>query len=205
MVLQMDFIEKVKGFMLEPSKTFDALKEESLEEATKYYSVLAAVYSALLALLLTFAGNFFGPMMGFGNTEILKDTGTGIGSAIIIFVVLMIILIAGAFIGGAITHIFVYIVGGRRGITQTIKAGMYGSTPSLLFGWIPVIEFIAMIWSLVAEIIGIRQLHELTTGKAISVVILMIITTLILTIVLVVVLSLFFITNSRTENIMTMP
>ncbi|HLB71654.1 MAG: YIP1 family protein [Candidatus Methanoperedens sp.] len=188
----MDFIEKVKGFLLEPSKTFDALKEESLEEATKYYAVLAAVYSALLALLLTFAGNLIGPMMGFGNMGMIKGAGAGIGSAIIIFVVFMIILIAGAFIGGAITHIFVYIVGGRRGIAQTIKAGMYGSTPSLLFGWIPVIEFIAMIWSLVAEIIGIRQLHELTTGKAISVVILMIITAIILTIVLAAVIAILF-------------
>jgi len=62
----------------------------------------------------------------------------------------------------------------------------------LLFGWIPVIEFIAMIWSLVAEIIGIRQLHELTTGKAISVVILMIITAIILTIVLAAVIAILF-------------
>jgi hypothetical protein len=42
----MDFIEKVKGFLLKPSKTFDALKEEPLEEAVKYYAVIAAVYSA---------------------------------------------------------------------------------------------------------------------------------------------------------------
>jgi hypothetical protein len=185
----MDFIEKVKGFLLEPSKTFDALKEEPFEEALKYYTVLAAVYSALLALLLAFAGNLVGTLMGFrnmgikigggtlyaGNLGMMMGAGTGIGAAITFFVRFMIIAILGAFIGGAILHIFVYIVGGRRGITQTIKACMYGSTPSLLFGWLPVINFIAMIWSLVALIIGIRQLHELTTGKAILVVILPII------------------------------
>src|SRR3989337_1875312 len=98
----MDFIEKVKGFLLEPSKTFDALKEEPLEEATKYYAILAAIYSALLALLLTFAGNLVGPMMGFGNMEMMKGAGAGIGFAIIIFVALMIVLIAAAFIVGAI-------------------------------------------------------------------------------------------------------
>lgn len=197
----MDFIEKVKGFLLEPSKTFDALKEEPLEEATKYYAVLAALYSALLALLLTFAGNLAGPMMDFGNMGIMKEAGTGIGSAIIIFVALMIFLIAGAFIGGAITHIFVYIVGGRSGIVQTIKAGMYGSTPSLLFGWIPVIEFIVLIWSLAAEVIGIRQLHELTTWKAISVVILMIISAIILTIALAAVIAILFSFNMSTNSI----
>jgi hypothetical protein len=168
----MDFIEKVKGFLLEPSKTFDALKEEPLEEALKYYAVIAAIYSALLALLLAFAGNLVGTMMGFGNMGVKIGAGTGIGAAITFFVMYVIIRIVGVFIGGAILHIFVYIVGGRRGIAQTIKAGMYGSTPSLLFGWLPVINFLAIIWSLVAQIIGIRQLHELTTGKAILVVIL---------------------------------
>ena len=161
--------------MLEPSKTFDALKEEPLEEVLKYYAVIAAIYSALLALLLTFAGNLFGTMMGFGNNGMMMGSGTGIGAAITFFVRFMIITFVSAFIGGATVHIFVYIMGGRRGIAQTIKAIMYGSTPSLLFGWIPVINFLAMIWSLFAQIIGIRQLHELTTGKAILVVILPII------------------------------
>jgi hypothetical protein len=85
-------------------------------------------------------------------------------------------------------------VGGRKGFTQTIKAVMYGSTPILLFGWtsailgkpldindrlfsglIPIliqfllfgIQTITGIWFFVLEVIGIRQLHEITTGKAI--------------------------------------
>jgi len=181
----MDFIEKVKGILLEPSKTYDSLKEEPLEEAVKYYAVIAAVYSALLALLDTFLGNLTGDAMkGFGNMGIMMGASSGIWPIIILFLMYLIIAIVVAFIGGAILHIFVYIVGGRGGISQTIKAGMYGSTASLLFGWIPVISFIAMIWSLVAEIIGIRQLQELTTGKAILVVILSLIVTIILTIAL---------------------
>ncbi len=194
----MDFIEKVKGFLLEPSKTFDALKEEPLKEAVKYYAVIAVVYSALLALLLAFAGSLVGTMMGFGNLGMMMGTGAGIGAAIIFFVMIMISEIAGAFIGGAILHIFVYIVGGRRGIAQTIKAIMYGSTPGLLFGWIPVINFIAIIWSLVAEIIGIRQLHELTTGKAILAVILPIIIAIILAIVLAAVIAVFTVSTTST-------
>jgi hypothetical protein len=192
----MDFIEKVKGFLMEPSKTFDALKEEPIEEAVKYYAVIAVIYSALLALMLAFAGNLVGNMMGFGNLGMMMGAGTGIGAAITFFVVFMISAIVGAFIGGAMLHIFVYIVGGRRGIAQTIKAGMYGSTPSLLFGWIPVINFIAIIWALVAETIGIRQLHELTTRKAIlAVVILPIIIAIILTIVLAAVIAVFMVST----------
>jgi hypothetical protein len=44
----MDFVEKIKGFLLEPSNTFDALKEETLEGAIKYYIVLAAFIAAFI-------------------------------------------------------------------------------------------------------------------------------------------------------------
>jgi hypothetical protein len=37
----------------------------------------------------------------------------------------------------------------------------------LLFGWIPFIGFIAIIWALVLNVLGIRQFQELTTGRAI--------------------------------------
>ena len=60
-------------------------------------------------------------------------------------------------------------------MTQTFKALMYGATPSLLLGWIPVIGFLAAIWALIVEIIGIRQLHEISTGRAVAAVILAII------------------------------
>jgi hypothetical protein len=164
----MDFFEKMKGLLLEPSKTFDALKEEPLEEAVKYYIGIAAVFSALFALILGFVGSFFGSMMGFGNLGMMLGAGAGIGAAITFFVVFIIMAITCAFIGGAILHLFVYIAGGRKGMTQTIKAVMYGSTASLLFGWMPIINIIALIWSLVTEIIGIRQLHEITTGRGVN-------------------------------------
>ena len=43
----MDFYEKVKGFILEPSKTFDATKEDTLEDALKYYVGITAIFSAI--------------------------------------------------------------------------------------------------------------------------------------------------------------
>ncbi len=180
----MDFLEKVKGLLLDPSKTFDSLKDEPLEEAIKYYAIIAAIYSALFALMFAFAGSLFGSMMGFRNLGTMMGAGAGIGAAVIFFVMFMIFLIASAFIGGAILHIFVYIAGGRKGIVQTIKAGMYGSTPSLLLGWIPLVSIIAAIWSLIVEIIGIRQLHELTTGRAILAILIPIILAIILAMVL---------------------
>ena len=161
----MDFYEKIKGFILEPSKTFDATKEDTLEDALKYYVGITAIFSAISAVLFAFASTLFGSMMGgFG---MMLGAGAGIAGAISIFVMLLIFMVIGAFIGGAIIHIFVYIVGGRKGIVKTIIALMYADTPYLLFGWIPIIGLIVAIWSLALSVLGIRQFQELTTGRAI--------------------------------------
>lgn len=161
----MDFYEKVKGFILEPSKTFDATKEDTLEDALKYYVGITAIFSAISAVLFAFASTLFGSMMGgFG---MMSGAGTGIAGAVLIFVMLLILMVIGAFIGGAIVHIFVYILGGRKGIAKTIIALMYADTPYLLFGWIPLIGLITAIWSLVLSVLGIRQFQILTTGRAI--------------------------------------
>ena len=161
----MDFYEKVKGFILEPSKTFDTTKEDTLEDALKYYVGITAIFSAISAVLSAFASTLFGSIMGgFG---MMVGASAGIAGAISIFVILLILMVIWAFIGGAISHIFVYIVGGRKGIVKTIIALMYADTPYLLFGWIPIIGLILAIWSLVLSVLGIRQFQELTTGRAI--------------------------------------
>jgi hypothetical protein len=64
----------------------------------------------------------------------------------------------------------VYLAGGRRGIMQTTAAIIYAATPGQLFSWIPLIGFIAVIWTLVLAVIGIRELQEISTGKAIVVI-----------------------------------
>lgn len=194
----MDFVEKVKGFLMEPSKTFDASKEDTLEDAIKYYAVIIAVYSALFALIATFALGSLGSMMGLGQLGMMAGAGAGIGGALIIFVTMLVLGIIGVFISGAIIHIGVLIVGGKKGITQTIKAVIYGSTPGLLLGWIPLIGMLAAIWSFVLEILGIRQLQEVTTGRAIIAVIIPVVILTIIIIIIAVIAGLYF-TTYQTE------
>ncbi|MCK4799221.1 MAG: YIP1 family protein [Spirochaetes bacterium] len=169
----MDFIEKAKGLLTtDPEITFDASKDDTLEEAIKYYAVIVAVYSFLstVVISITMKGSF-GSMMGIGQLETMMGVGAGIIGAVVLFVVMLVLGIIGAFIGGALVHVGVLIVGGKKGITQTIKAIMYGSTPGLLLGWIPIIGGLAGIWSFVLEIVGIQQLHDLTTFRTIMAVI----------------------------------
>ena len=84
---------------------------------------------------------------------------------------------------GAIQHVFVLIVGGEKGFDQTIKAVLYGSTPNLLIGWIPLIGgIIGGIWSLILYMIGIRESHKISNRRAILAVLLPIIVSVVIVI-----------------------
>jgi hypothetical protein len=167
----MDFVEKVKGFLLEPSNTFDVSKEDTLFEALKYYFILVLINSVLKTLILIFFGKIIVSMMG---KFWIIPSNAGIGETIMSSARYLVYAIPTIFIGGIILHIGVYISGGKKGANQTTKALAYSSTPSLfgwiptplLFGWIPVINIITVMWSLGLYIIGIREFQEISTERA---------------------------------------
>ena len=148
-----NFIEKVKGFLIEPSKTYDASKEDTLGDATKYFVILMMIFAILNVIS---SHGFF---------------SFGIRMSLFLLVLSPIIRVVSVFICGAILHISIYIVGGRNGISQTIKALMYAYTPALLFSVIVflisgLLVWVLWLWALVLLILGIRQLQEITTNRA---------------------------------------
>lgn len=143
--------------MFSPSETFDASMEDSLGDAFKYFIVILTIYAVLSAIRAAVAFLLIGGMFGLGMPFYV----------VVPFVVGIIGGIIGIFIVGPWLHIWVCLFGGRNGLVQTIKAVIYGETPALLLGWIPIVNYIAMIWSIILGIIGLRQLHGLPTGKAV--------------------------------------
>lgn len=203
----MNFVNKVRRFLLVPSKTFEESKGDSLKEALKYYIRLAAINSAFLALWSTYRnyliyyGQMYTKWMVFSILGVdfldkmirplfqfhfnLYPSPQNDWNFYIYFIIhgieafigFLTLLIISIFITGAIFHIFIHLVGGKKDITQTIKAFMYGQTPILLLGWIPIVNIIAGVWSLVLEIIGMRHFHEISTTKVIVAVLMLIIVT----------------------------
>ena len=169
----LSIVERIKGFLFSPSDTFDASREDSPGDAFKYFVVILAIYAVLSAIIAAVAFSMIAGM--FGVPQMPFGAAAGPLAAVGVFIAALIGGIIGIFIGGVWLHIWVYLVGGRKGMEQTIKAFMYGVTPSLILGWIPIVGFIAGIWALIVEIIGVRQLHDLTTGKAVLAVIIAIV------------------------------
>lgn len=163
----MDYFELMKGFLLSPVETFKSVRETDLGDSLKYYLILLAMYAVLSAIVsLAMVTAVWPTSLIFTQAGIPLPAVTGVG-VIGIALIMIIAQIVLVFIGAAWLHVFVWLLGGRRGYLQTLKAIIFGSTPSLLFGWIPFIGLLAGLWSLVLGIFGLQELQNMTTLKAV--------------------------------------
>lgn len=122
----------------------------------------------IIVLWSTVWGFMFSAYKFIPGFEALYESGFGIIIVIILFVIFFISGLVGIFIGGGIIHLGVLLFGGKRGYSETVKALVYGGTPAYLFGWIPFLTIIFAIWALILEIFGIRELQDLSTGRAVA-------------------------------------
>ncbi len=174
MVIYRNFVEKLKGIILQPSTTFESSKEEKLGDIAKYYIgliSLAVIFSLIFSLWLSIKS--FSIITPFIINIII----------ILFWVILWIILI---FIVSAMIHIVIYFSDGKKEFITTLKAFVYSLTPMLLFGWMShyffitiitnepqllfnwraVLSIVAWVWSTVLLIIGLQRLHGTTKVKA---------------------------------------
>ena len=164
----MDYFELMKGFLLTPVETFRTVRDTDLGDSLKYYLILLAINAVLSAIVSLAIASAVGTTITsiFTQAGILLPAVTGAG---VIGIALMMIIVQFVlvFIGAVWLHVFVWLLGGRRGYLQTLKAIIFGSTPTMLFGWIPFIGFLAGLWSLVLGIFGLQELQNMTTLKAV--------------------------------------
>ena len=153
-------MEKMKGVLFHPTEAFMGdIVNDTLTDTLVYLLILVVVFTAFAGVLLLVGVSAYAGLA----------TGIAAGGFSVIALIPMLFFagLLGAVIFAVYTHIWVWLLGGREGITETWKAVIYASTPSLLFGWIPVVGFVMWVWSLVLTIIGIRELQQMTTTRAV--------------------------------------
>lgn len=178
-----EIIGKAKGFLLVPVEGFQAARADGIDVAAPYLLALLLVHAALVAIIT---------LIGISATAMFPYMMPGFAMPVALFFAIL--------IGGAVLtivfslwlHLWVYVLGGRKGLTETAKAVIYGMTPGMLLGWIPFIGFIFCIWSMVLQIIGVRELQEMSSGKAL---VAMVIAVMVPLIVLVLLAMYFFIST----------
>jgi len=180
-------IERVKGFLLKPVESFQKYQADSIGTAFRYYVILLIGYTILTAIVGSISGIFIYSdlMNSFAQFGLPIGDVAGLSAFIIslnlVFVYLaFIILLFAIFLKGFFVHVFVLLFGGEKGYVQTMKVVLYANTPALILGWIPFINIIGGIWTFVLMILGIRECQELSTGRAVLVMIIPIVLGLIL-------------------------
>jgi hypothetical protein len=89
------------------------------------------------------------------------------GAYIISLITAPIGAVIGLFIGAGILHLLVMLIvgSGNSGYEATLRVGAYAATTSLV-SWIPFIGWIASLYGIYLAIVGIREVHGTTTGRA---------------------------------------
>ncbi len=142
-----DFSKLIKNagsVITEPVRFFNRIRGEKTGETISYLLVLNLFFVVMNPIA---KGN-----MGFAT--------------LLGLVVFYIAGIAGYLVSAAVVHLFARFLGGKRHYSDTFKAIVYGNTPHFLFGWLPVIGFLASFWSLYLEITGLSRLQNITIWRA---------------------------------------
>ena len=165
------FIETLKLVLMKPDLAFTMMKKEGgLSEPLIY-----GVVGGSAGFIVYFLFSVFISSLGFmGDKNAFAGMmGLGVGT-ILLLIFIPVILAIGFFIGAAILHLCLMLVGGaNRPFETTFRVVCFasGSTQPLMM-----VPFcggaISGIWCIVAECVGIARSHETTTGKAVLAVLL---------------------------------
>lgn len=169
--------ESIQDFLLRPSETFDACKDDSFTDVFRYYIGLLIKYAILASLtgFLTLIELMPEPRIrvtGPYDAAILVSSGYGKTGLflfpVVLFLTSIVILIAAAIAAGLWTHLWVHLAGGRNGVTQTMNALMHGATPFFVLGWVPYAALIGIAWSAVVQVIGLTQTQGIPAKRAVA-------------------------------------
>jgi len=121
--------------------------------------VLGGMFSLIYQFLMMASFGDFFEAEGLAGFQLPIIIGSAIG--------LPIITVIGVFVVTAVLHVCLMIVrGNRRGFEATFRVIAYAMSTQIL-GIIPFLGgLIGAIWGLVIEIIGIRESHTISTGRA---------------------------------------
>jgi hypothetical protein len=161
------FIETLAMVLTKPDQAFRTMKTEGGLAEPLIYALIGGCVGGIVSLLLSLGLQSIGLFAGQRDT-FAALAGIGVGSIALIVLVPVFILI-GLFIGAAIVHLCLMIVGGANKpfeATFRVLAFSQGSTGPLQI--IPLCGgLISGVWALVVNCIGLARAHQTTTGRAV--------------------------------------
>jgi hypothetical protein len=161
------FVETLVMVLTKPGEAFTAMKREGGLGEPLIYALIGGCVGGAVSFLFSLGLQSFG-LFADRHDTFGAMAGMGIGSVAFI-VLLPLLIVIGLFIGSAIVHLCLMIVGGANHSFETtfrVLAFSQGSTGPLQM--VPICGgVIAGVWALVCNCIGLARAHETDTGRAV--------------------------------------
>ena len=172
------FVDTVRRVVLQPVGFFAGLPRSGSLLNPLIFAVICTEISAILGGILRLAGVGEGFVAGYGF-QVPENQGFGefVGTVILAPIGGVI----GVFVVAGIAHLLVRLVVGatNSGFGATFWVASYTAVTSLV-SWIPVIGGLLSLYGIYLSVVGIREMHGTTTGKAVLVVLIPVIVILVL-------------------------
>ena len=159
MDLRENVIRIKDNLLLIPSERFDSLTEDKDYKTSLVYFLACIALSIPIELAVALA------LGGF------METLLSIPLSIIVSLIV-------AYIIFGIQHLLLRLLGGQATFLQSAQVFIYGTTPSIIFGGIPLASFVATLIGLANVVLGSARVHKISLWRAIAAIV--IIPTLIL-------------------------
>jgi len=168
-------LETIKGVLIEPGDTFrNASRTAGIGPALMFGLILGLAGSIIGLFWQYFMGAAFGGGLGsspFGGglppefADILPGPTTLL---ILSLAMAPVFLLIGLFLWSAIVHLMLLLLGGAsQGYEATFRTIAYCSGSTALFQAVPFCGgWVGGIWSLVAQIVCLKEMHHISGGKA---------------------------------------
>jgi hypothetical protein len=160
------FVDVVRRVVLQPAQFFAAMPRSGPLLNPLVFAVICIEISALLSALLVLAGVQENPGFNPNPQNALPSVFTP-GSALASIIVAPIAGAIGLLIAAAIQQLLVRLIVGANnsGFGSTFRVASYTQVTGLV-NWIPIVGPLLSLYGLYLAIVGIREAHGTTMGKA---------------------------------------
>lgn len=154
------FVASVRNLVTRPADFYAGIVRQGDFINPLIFALICAAVAAVIGAIL----RIFGAMVGLGDTGV----GGAIGGLFVAVFFTLIFVAIGLFVWAGILHLLVMLIikPAGTGYEATFRAVSYANVGQLV-GWIPFLgPLVAGIAWIVLAIIGVREVHGATTGKA---------------------------------------
>jgi hypothetical protein len=159
------YIDTVIMVLTQPTTAFSTMKAEGEMMGPMLFALIGGCAGIIVSILV---------QMGLQSVGFMANRESGMMGFVGIWAIGYILLspvlvIVGMFLVSGILHVCLMIVGGaKKSFETTFRVVCFSSGSTYLLSMIPLCGgFIAGVWNLVLEIIGLARAHEIDTGKAV--------------------------------------